>query len=155
MPAVSIHPARLADLPSLLEIEERCFPLDRMTRRNFHYALTRAKATTLVAGVAGRAVGYALVGYHAATDIARVYSFAVDPDFRGRGVARRLLHEIEAAAAAHGSRRMRLEVRADNHVALGLYLSGSYREFAVYRDYYEDGMTALRLEKQLAEVASR
>lgn len=146
-PVLSIRPAMVTDLPDLVTIEERCFLYDRMNRRNFRYVLTRAKVTTLVAVLERRIVGYALAGHHSGTDIARIYSLAVDPDCQGRGIARTLLTRLEAAAAERGARRMRLEVRVDNRAALALYRSGGYRDFAVYRNYYEDGMSALRLEK--------
>lgn len=150
---VTVRPARTGDIPALLTIEDRCFATDRMTRRNFRYSLTKAKAAGLVAVAGGQVVGYALIAFHGRTTVARLYSFAVDPAFRGRGVARRLLIGAERIAVERGSRRVRLEVRADNTAALALYRTGGYREFAVYHDYYEDGMAALRLEKCLERTA--
>ncbi|WP_051340478.1 ribosomal protein S18-alanine N-acetyltransferase [Azospirillum halopraeferens] len=138
-----------ADIPALLAIEQRCFTTDRLTRRSFNYLLTRANAAALVEVQTGTVAGYALVLFHAGTSLARLYSFAVDPAFRGRGVGRRLLAAAEREARAHDCLYVRLEVRRDNAAAIALYKSAGYREFGVYDDYYEDHMEALRLEKRL------
>lgn len=160
-----------ADIPALLAIEEQSFATDRMTRHNFRYAILKAKGVVLVAERQGgersddwpedrsgnraseagnRPVAYGVLGFHARTPFARLTSFAVEPASRGRGIARRLLAALEDAAAAHGCAGLRLEVRADNAAAIALYSAGGYRRFAVYPAYYEDDMTALRLEKPLS-----
>ncbi|CAO3421237.1 GNAT family acetyltransferase VC2332 [Azospirillum doebereinerae] len=140
----------MADIPALLVIEELCFPTDRMTRRNFRYAIVQAKGVVLVATVDGEVAGYGVLGFHARTRIGRLTSFALHPDHRGAGIGRRLLAALEDAAAAHGCGSIRLEVRRDNAAAIGLYNGAGYALFGVYHDYYEDDMAALRLEKPLA-----
>lgn len=146
---IAFRPAEPADASMLLALEERCFPTDRMTRRNILYAIRHAKGAFLVAETGGRLAGYGVLGFRAGTPIARLTSFAVDPARRRAGIARRLLGELERAAAAHGCGSVRLEVRSDNDPAIGLYTAAGYAPFAVYHDYYEDGMSALRLEKPL------
>ncbi|HYF88862.1 GNAT family N-acetyltransferase [Azospirillum sp.] len=147
----------------MLAIEEQSFATDRMMRRNFRYAILKAKGVVLVADcqvgsrsddcpsdMGRRPVAYGVLGFHAGTPLARLTSFAVEPGNRGRGIARRLLSALEDAAAAHGCAGLRLEVRADNVAAIALYAAAGYRRFAVYPAYYEDDMAALRLEKPLA-----
>lgn len=152
---IGIRRAEPADIPALLAIEEQSFATDRMTRRNFRYAILKAKGVVLVADcgppdVARQAVAYGVVAVHAGTGFARLTSFAVAPSHRGRGIARRLLPALEGAATARGATALRLEVRADNAAAIALYTAAGYRRFAVYPAYYEDDMAALRLEKALA-----
>ncbi|GLR78610.1 GNAT family N-acetyltransferase [Azospirillum oryzae] len=151
---IRIRHAELADIAALLAIEEQSFPTDQMTQRNFRYAIHKAKGVVLTAyrqvpNVGGLPLAYGVVSFHAGTRFARLTSFAVAPGNRGQGIGRRLLAALEAAAAAHGCRGMRLEVRADNAAAIALYTAAGYRRFAEYPDYYEDGMAALRLEKPL------
>ncbi len=146
---LSFRRALLADIPALMAIEDRSFPTDRMDRRNFRYAITRLKGCFLVAETDGRVTGYGLVAFHAGTRIARLTSFAVDPERRRHGIARRLLAALESAASAHGCRSIRLEVRRDNTPAIALYTRTGYGVFGLYLDYYADGMAALRLEKSL------
>ncbi|MBP2227476.1 ribosomal-protein-alanine acetyltransferase [Azospirillum agricola] len=139
----------MRDIPALLAIEDLCFPTDRMSRRNFRYAITHAKGAFLVAERAGRVAGYGVVGFHAGTRIGRLTSFAVDPGCRRLGIARRLLAALEDAARGHGCRAIRLEVRRDNTPAIALYTRTGYGVFGLYLQYYEDDMAALRLEKRL------
>jgi ribosomal-protein-alanine acetyltransferase len=147
--SVTIRRATTADIPALLEIESRCFETDRLTRRNFQYLLKRGNAVCLVEYREDRLAGYGLVLFNAGTSLGRLYSFAVDPDCRRAGVARRLLMAIEQEAYEHECVYLRLEVRRDNAAAIALYKSHGFREFGIYRDYYADHMEALRLEKRL------
>jgi ribosomal protein S18 acetylase RimI-like enzyme len=50
-----------------------------------------------------------------------VHDLAVLPGYRGRGVGRRLLEEIELRARARGSSKLTLEVHATNEGAIRLY----------------------------------
>ncbi|WP_448187534.1 GNAT family N-acetyltransferase/peptidase C39 family protein [Azospirillum sp. sgz301742] len=145
----TLRQALPSDIPALLGIEERCFVTDRLTRRSFHHMITKANALVLVELHADVIAGYAMVAFHAGTSLARLYSFAVDPPFRGQGVAARLLNAAEQAAGSRDCMYLRLEVRRDNASAIALYKGNGYREFGVYSDYYEDHMEALRLEKRL------
>jgi len=147
--APRVRPARPSDLDALLELENRCFETDRLSRRSFRHMLTRAKARTLVAERDHALLGYALVLFHAGTCMARLYSLAVDPHHRGEGLGRRLLEAAEEASREHGVIAMRLEIRRDNRRALALYQASGYRQFDVHADYYEDHEDALRLEKTL------
>jgi ribosomal protein S18 acetylase RimI-like enzyme len=44
---------------------------------------------------------------------------------------------------------LRLEVRIDNKRAIALYEKNGYARFDEIEDYYEDGATAVRMEKGL------
>ena len=81
----------------------------------------------------GRIAGYVLLLFNAGTSLARIYSFAVDPDFRRTGVAFRLLDAAEREARDHECVYIRLEVRRDNEPAINLYRRTGYREFGIRR----------------------
>lgn len=94
-----IRPATPADVPELVRIEDRSFRTDRFTPRTFRYLLSRANAATLVDVDGGdRLRGYATVLFSRGTSMARLYSIAVDPAFRGRGLGKALLSAAEQAA---------------------------------------------------------
>jgi GNAT superfamily N-acetyltransferase len=61
---------------------------------------------------------------HRACEIKRMY---VVPEQRGRGVARRLLHELEDRARALGYELARLDTGPAQHGAQHLYESEGYR----------------------------
>jgi ribosomal protein S18 acetylase RimI-like enzyme len=134
-----------------VRLENLSFETDRLTRRQFRYMLTRARAQTLLAADdADRALGYVLVLFSRGTSVARLYSIAVDPEARGRGVASALVAAAEAAAWEQERAYMRLEIRRDNLASQALFEGAGYRRFGILSDYYEDHMEALRYEKALA-----
>ena len=146
---MSVRHAGLEDLEELVALEDRCFETDRLSRRNFRYLLSRANALTLVVDEDGALNGYAMLLFNTGTSLARLYSVAVDPRSRGLGIGARLLEAAESAAREHDCVSMRLEVRADNRPAIGLYEKAGYRRFGAIEDYYEDHQRALRFEKFL------
>lgn len=145
-----VRPATLADLDTLLAIEQRCFSLDRFSRRSFRHLLTRARAKTLVCEVGEQMVGYVLLLFRRGTPLARIYSIARDPAFRGRGIGDVLVRAAEQCALENGGFLMRLEVRKDNAASIAMFKKHGYRPFGEYVGYYEDAQDALRFQKYLA-----
>ena len=144
-----IRTAQLQDLDDLLAIENKSFDIDRLSRRSFRYLLTKANAETLVYEVDGQLSGYVMVLFNIGTSLARMYSLAVDPVFRGRGIGRKLIEAAEERVQEHDCISLRLEVRRDNTESLRLYEKLGYKQFGTLPDYYEDHMEALRYEKYL------
>lgn len=145
-----IRAARPEDLDALVAIENRSFTADRFSRRSFRYLLTRANAETLVFEEEGEVLGYVTLLFNTGTSLARLYSLAVDPDTRGRGLGTQLIEAAEAVARDRDCITLRLEVRSDNPESIRLYEKLGYRRFGSLPDYYEDHMDALRYEKSLA-----
>ena len=148
MAAVRVRPARAADLEELAGLEQ-LFPGDRLDSRQLRHLVTRANAAVLVAEEAGEIVGDAVALFRRNSRGARLFTLAVAPEARGRGVARALLDEVEAEARARGCGDVRREVREDNAAAIGLYRSRGYRDAGRAEGYYEDGATALRMRLEL------
>ncbi len=150
-PPLIIRCATADDLDDLVDLEDRAFPVDRISRRAWRHLLTRAHARVLLAtapalqGLGGAAV----VLFRSGSEVARLYSLAVAPEARGRGVGRALLAAVLAAARRHGARRVRLEVRDTNEVALSLYRTAGFRAVASLPGYYADGADGLRMEATL------
>ena len=139
------------DVTALTALEERCFSSDRLSRRSFQRMVATDRAWLAVAEQDdGALLGYALVLFHRGTSLARLYSIAVDPSARGRGIAETLLQRAEQAAAARGRVFMRLEVNSGNHGAIHLYEKLGYQRFGIHVDYYADHADALRLQKRIA-----
>ena len=61
------------------------------------------------------------------TDVAEIKRMFVAPSARGRGHGRRVLDELEAAAAELGYRRLRLDTAQSMTTAIALYRSAGYR----------------------------
>ncbi|MFF4368572.1 GNAT family N-acetyltransferase [Streptomyces sp. NPDC001594] len=100
------------------------------------YLLAYDASDTPVASGAWRAQDHNDEGYSDGdAEVKRMY---VIPEARGLGLARRILAELEADAAAAGRRRMVLETGDRQPEAIALYLSSGYalsEKFGYYRDY--------------------
>jgi [ribosomal protein S18]-alanine N-acetyltransferase len=77
--------------------------------------------------VLGREVmGYGLLrGWDEGFEIPSL-GIAIHPTARGRGLGELLMHFLHTAASVRGSRFVRLRVRANNSVAIGLYIKMGY-----------------------------
>jgi GNAT superfamily N-acetyltransferase len=69
------------------------------------------------------------------SEAAEIKRMFVQPAWRGRGVARRLLAELERLARAAGHSVARLETGIDLHNAVRLYEAAGYRRIAKYGIY--------------------
>ena len=87
----------------------------------------------LVATVDGEPAGCGALKFHgdAPAEIKRMW---VAPSARGHGLGKRLLAGLEAHAAAHGVRVLRLETNRTLREAISLYRSAGYREVAAFND---------------------
>lgn len=146
---VALRPARPADLDIVDAIETASFAADRFPRRNLARMLRRPTARALIAEIGGAPAGYVLLLFRNGATCARLYSLAVAPAARGKGVARALVDAASALALDKGCLRLRLEVRRSNAVARRLYESAGFGVIGEKPDYYDDGETALKMEQRL------
>lgn len=91
--------------------------------------------------------GYALLLFHQGTQLSRLYSIAVKPEFRGQRIAQSLVEQCERAALDQGSTTLRLEVREDNTAALKLYEKMGYKTLKLLIHYYDDLCDGRRMQK--------
>jgi GrpB-like predicted nucleotidyltransferase (UPF0157 family)/predicted GNAT family acetyltransferase len=89
---------------------------------------------------------------HLDTPVAEIKSMYVAPAFRGKGLARALLAELEEIAHRHGCRATRLDTSDYLTAAVGLYRAAGYREVA---DYNGNSKASLWFERQLEEEPIR
>jgi ribosomal protein S18 acetylase RimI-like enzyme len=144
-----LRPASPADLGALVAIETAAFAADVISRRSLRRFLNARSAAIIVAEQHGAPVGYALVLFRPNSAAGRLYSIAVAPNARGRGVGPALLAAAEGTALDRGCVWMRLEVRPDNTPAIVRYQKAGYRQFGRRSAYYEDRSDALLFEKRL------
>jgi ribosomal protein S18 acetylase RimI-like enzyme len=151
-PTLVIRPARPADLDALAALEERCFKGDRLSRARFKHWITADNGLLLVAAERGASavpVGYALSLWRRQGVSARLYSIALSPEARGKGLAQRLLKSSERQLKQLGRNRYTLEVAKRNAAAIAVYQKLGFTQFGLYRAYYADGQDALRMQKAL------
>ncbi|HEY4778182.1 MAG TPA: GNAT family N-acetyltransferase [Solirubrobacterales bacterium] len=85
----------------------------------------------LLARVDGAPAGLGGVRY-LDTKFAEIKTMFVAPPFRGSGLARRILAELEAIAGRRGCRSVRLDTSAYLTAAVALYRGAGYHEIPAY-----------------------
>lgn len=135
------------DLDELLVLERECFsaPWGRE-----QYALGLEKGAFHVFGLkhGDRLAAYA--SFLVAAGEMEVLNIAVAPDYRRKGVARRLLGLVLGISGAMGAKKAFLEVREGNRAARALYEGAGFEQVGLRRGYYPDtGEDALLLSREL------
>lgn len=144
-----LHPAIPADLTALLDLEQRSFTTDTLSRESYRRLIRSKSALVLTAKVENILLGCAVVFFRQGSKRARLYSLAVDPDHRKRGIALALMQSAEKHALLRGCTCMGLEVRTDNARAISFYTRLGYEKIKEIPGYYEDGWSALQMQKTL------
>lgn len=94
-------------------------------------------------------LGYGTVLFRRNSRRARLYSFCLHPESRGRGLAQRMLTTLEQLAIAQGCTQFDLEVHTGNGAAIALYERHGFEKCGRLRDYYADGAAAWKMRKAL------
>jgi len=146
-------PMAVRDLDQVLDIERASFPTP-WTRAAFCYEIEQNKVARCTVLRARRGI----VGYLCLWEIGHeihITNLAVHPEWRRRGVARRLLAAALAEGVARGVALAFLEVRPSNTRALALYESLGLQVIGRRNGYYFDtGEDALVMEARLGGDAA-
>lgn len=142
-----IRPMCAADVPQIAALERLCFS-DPWCEAAITPELTNPLSTWLVAQEDDALAGY--IGAQAVPPDADVMNLAVAPNYRRRGLARSLLHELTQCLRKQGVNYLFLEVRASNLPAQSLYASAGFVEVGRRKKYYVNPVEdALILRKEL------
>ncbi|MGC9323712.1 MAG: ribosomal protein S18-alanine N-acetyltransferase [Desulfomonilia bacterium] len=124
-----------SDLQAILEIEQQSFssPWDLET---FIMSLEDPRSMCSGAKIHGVPIGYCFA--LDMKNMLHVLNLAVHPEYRRRGVARRLLSEMIDRARIMDRSYVVLEVRTSNVPARFLYTSMGFSHVSTWREYYTD-----------------
>jgi ribosomal protein S18 acetylase RimI-like enzyme len=146
-PKVEIEPASLRDLGPLRHVEQVCFPKDAWPLMDLIGVLTFPGVVRLKAVNGKQMVGFIAADIRRMEGVAWIATVAVLPEYRGRGIGAALLRACEAQITV---KRIRLCVRVSNEVAIRLYEKFGYSKVGEWTRYYQDGESALVMEKKIA-----
>ena len=132
--------ARPEHAAAIAELAARTLP-EAWSAASFARELEREGARAWVALAEGRVVGHLLAA--CAADEAELLSVAVDPDWRRRGLGRRLVAACLRELRADGVRRLTLEVREGNAAARALDAGCGLRAVGRRERYYGEGEDAV------------
>jgi len=147
MNTTSIEQAQKADLKEIFALEQLCFDAEAFNRRQLRYLLSQARGYFLVTKQEGKISSFMILLKKKKSSGLRLYSIAVNPKFRGQGLAQIMLKEAVARAAADGYKYVTLEVSEINKPAVNLYLQQGFEVFGERKAYYKNGSSALLMRK--------
>ena len=145
---IQIRKMREEDLPEVLTIEQKVYP-HPWTPESFEFEVNiNPVARTWVAEeweesiltVAARQKRL-VVGYLVAwviEDELHIGNVATHPDFRRRGIAKQLLHQIMDFSIKEKCRIGYLEVRSTNQAAIALCQEFGFSQYQIRNNYYGD-----------------
>lgn len=126
----------LDDLPDIMSIEQDSFTTP-WTEEAFINELTNNMfAQYMVMEYQGKVIGYG--GMWIIVDEAHITNIAILTPYRGQGLGKRLMHELQKTARFLGAVRMTLEVRASNEIAQRLYRRYGFEAAGIRPGYYSD-----------------
>jgi ribosomal-protein-alanine N-acetyltransferase len=131
-PALRLQPMQQSDLAAVVELELRCYPFP-WTEGIFRDCLG-VGYNCWVYRYRERIVGYGVMSVAAGE--AHILNICIEPELRGRGLARRMLERLLNLARQHGADSVFLEVRASNTAAQNLYSGLGFNEVGLRRGYY-------------------
>lgn len=134
----TIESASIRHLDRLYTIEKECFDKEAFTKQQIASLLSDYNSISLIAKINSEIVGFiiGMVYYERNTPVGHILTIDVALTYRKRGIAQKLLQEIEKIFREKGLRAVHLEVREDNIAALRLYQKLGYKKIAKLENYY-------------------
>jgi len=127
------------DIEAIVRIERAASKAPHWEQAQYTAILQQeSRRILLVADAEGQVAGFAVAAV--LLEEAELENIAVSSVFRRSGVGKALLDDAVVWAIEHGAELMRLEVRAGNEAAQGLYRSFGFVRNGVRRGYYADPM---------------
>ena len=149
MEPIIVRKAQQADIPAILEIEWGCFQEDSFSKEQFAYLISRSKGTFYVMMEEDRVIAYVSLLFHGGTRYLRIYSIAVHPDYRGRGLGQVLMDQTIQTAGECKATKITLEVKVTNTSAIGLYMKNGFIPAGIKPCYYHDGSDAIYMQRPM------
>lgn len=142
------------DLKKLVRLEERSFTVGPYSIDMLRYALSESGDMAFKIEDGDRIIAY-IMACRVSDNSLDIESVAVDPEYRGRGLAKALFKHIEDIAKQRGYERIELEVREHNLEAIGLYEKLGFKKTEFLKNYYMEKLNgsrnAYRMEKSLIQ----
>lgn len=136
------------DIPAVHQLETELFPEDAWPVAAFESELAQNETRNYwVYENDGQIIGYA--GLCTVLPISDVQTIAINCEFQGQGLGRKLLTLLVETAKQRNALDVMLEVRFDNPTAISLYESMGFITIHRRVGYYKGGVDALIMRLQL------
>ena len=136
------------DIDIVLDIERQSNPFP-WTIKNFKDCIEKGYYS-LVLKEAKQVIGFAILSV--SIEESHLLNIGLTSSRRGQGLGRELLEKMIMAAEVMGSKKIFLEVRVSNIIAIDLYKASGFKEIGLRKNYYriKDGREdAILMSKSL------
>ena len=120
------------DIDRVVAIEEESNPVP-WTIKNFKDCIEKSYYS-LVLKEDNKVIGFAILSV--STEESHLLNIGLTSLKRGRGLGRELLEKMIMAAEVMGSKKIFLEVRISNVIAIDLYKASGFKEVGLRKKYY-------------------
>lgn len=131
---LEIRELQSGDVEALAEIESRSFSMP-WSKKDFEDLLSHNYCCYVVALVDGAVVG--CCGYTNSCNEGNIDNVVVAEEYRGRGIAQRMLAELITRGEADGVEAFTLEVRVGNTQAIHVYEKLGFKSEGIRPNFYE------------------
>lgn len=125
----------MEDFEELYALETACFG-NSWTREMLRAELENPLTSLVFMRVEGKIAAFAFG--RVVVDEAELFQIGTLPEYRGRGLAKKLLERFHEETRKKGAAVCFLEVRSRNDAAVALYEKSGYERISVRRNYYPD-----------------
>jgi ribosomal-protein-alanine N-acetyltransferase len=148
MSEVNLREYRTGDWEAMYALDVICFePPFRFSRRAMRRFAEADNAVTVLAEVEEKLAGFCVA--HLEEQVAYVVTVDVQPEWRRRGLAARLMTETEVRARSLGAQSMALHVFTGNSGAIRFYERLAYEQIGMAEGFYGQNLNALVYVKRL------
>ena len=123
------------DMPAVLGIENKCFEF-AWNEEDFIRCLRQRNCIGMVAEKDDEVVGFMIYELHKTR--LHILNFAVNREFRRRGVGRQMMNKLVGKLSHQRRTRILLEVRETNLAAQLFFQTNGFRAVSLLRDFYDD-----------------
>ena len=132
-PPVNFRKMTFDDVKAVADIEFRSFSLP-WDLEDFWHEVINKDSESIVGELDGKVIAYACAWL--SFDEADIANIAVDENFRGQGIGRKLFAELLNRIKLRGVKSVTLEVRVSNIAAINLYESFGFKGVGTRKKYY-------------------
>ena len=144
---MQIREWKYKDILKISEMEKECFPKEPWSFKMLAESFGSEAFHGVLVEDGEEIIGYG--GITVAADTADIDNIAVTEAYRNSGVASAILGGLTEFARGKGVKKIFLEVRVSNSVAMRLYLKNGFKGVYARTRYYSDGEDCLVMSKEL------
>lgn len=152
IPSHSLRPMTADDLAKVVEIEKRCH-VAPWNRTNFEGEFQKPYSVQLVLTDDDTdEVIFGYVVFWKISDSVEILNIVVDLEFRGMGLAKKMLRQVVQHAIKNDAKHLILDVRKSNAAALFLYQKTGFIISQIRKGFYSNGEDAYQMTLNLEQA---